>query len=161
MIHLLLQFQGSGIIHAGPHCHGLLGHLNRTQPLLMLLITPVLFLLQYDESKCLLWKRSMVRIGTVPIWTTCQCSFLNTNHAEKYLLTFFLPWKQIKTNLWKLDTHVVCSWFVKCKWRSNMSLLQKLISYLKRCNNKEHRAFQERGEKVTDICKCIHNLTDN
>ncbi len=27
------------------HCHGLLGHLNRTEPLLIFLVTPVLFLL--------------------------------------------------------------------------------------------------------------------
>ena len=39
------MIQGPGIAHAGSvsHCHGLRGHLNRAEPLLMLLVTPVLF----------------------------------------------------------------------------------------------------------------------
>ena len=38
------MIQGPGIAHAGSvsHCHGLQGHLNRAEPLLMLLVTPVL-----------------------------------------------------------------------------------------------------------------------
>lgn len=43
----LLQFQGSGIVNAASltHCRDLLGHLNRTEPSLMLWETPVLFIL--------------------------------------------------------------------------------------------------------------------
>lgn len=43
----LLHFQGPDIEHAGslPHCHGLLGHMNMTEPSLMLLVA-VLFLRQ-------------------------------------------------------------------------------------------------------------------
>ena len=38
----LLQFQGPAIVRAGSRsrCHGFLGHLNQTEPLLMLLVTP-------------------------------------------------------------------------------------------------------------------------
>ncbi len=32
------------------HCHGLLGHLNKTEPSLMLLVTPVFFLLRQVKT---------------------------------------------------------------------------------------------------------------
>ena len=42
---LLMRCQSPGLVHAGSlaHCQGLLGHLKRTKPLLMLLVTPLLF----------------------------------------------------------------------------------------------------------------------
>ncbi len=41
------SFQGHGVVHAGSlsHCNGLFEHWNRTNPSLMLLVTPELFLL--------------------------------------------------------------------------------------------------------------------
>ncbi len=52
-----LEAQDPGIVQAASlsHCHRLLGHLNGTEPSLMLIVTPVLFLLLY-KSKCQLWK---------------------------------------------------------------------------------------------------------
>lgn len=41
----LLQFLDPGIVHAGSHCQGLLGQLDITELLLMLLVTPVVFLI--------------------------------------------------------------------------------------------------------------------
>lgn len=39
------ELQGPAVVHVGSlsHRHGLLGHLDRTEPLLLLLVTPVLF----------------------------------------------------------------------------------------------------------------------
>ena len=52
-LHLAGSVSGSCSVHAGSlsHCHGLLEHLNQTEPSLMLLVTSVFF--PKDKSKCL------------------------------------------------------------------------------------------------------------
>lgn len=49
----LLQFQGLGIVHTGSYyqCHYKLGHLNRTEPLLRLWVTHVLWF--FSKIRCI------------------------------------------------------------------------------------------------------------
>ena len=76
------------IVHAGSlsHCHGLLGHLNRTEPLLMLLVTPAFLLWQVKMFLSIVTVRIMffTIANTGRVLRTNLCNQKNTLQALQY-----------------------------------------------------------------------------
>ncbi len=79
-----LDGPGVALAHC-QHCHGLLGHLNRTEPSLMLLVTPVLFLLWQVKMSAvkIVQSGSLSRLIGSPKWNRATvnvvshtCAFL-------------------------------------------------------------------------------------
>lgn len=80
---LLLWFQAPGIVHNDSlsHCHGLRGHLNRTEP--ALLVRPVLACC--NKLKCLLWKKRKTAPKLNQPWLMGDNEVVGRKHGREHV----------------------------------------------------------------------------
>lgn len=67
------------------HCDGLLGHLNRTESLLMLLVSP-------DKSNSLKGERSILMAVII---SNLSCMFITVSGRTWTNLDYIFPWRQL------------------------------------------------------------------